>query len=195
MRAAYVNAAVPDTATILGKPLLPFSLGHQILLERFDSAYSIFSTEPKTFADLILSVFICSQTYERALAALASPWRTLRFRLWGIRCGKKWNPLTTARSFESYIASGTQTPNFAATESGGSQPGSPFPQWVKVNLMAHLGLSETEALNKPYSLAVWDYLTYWESQGKGQIVTDDFDRDVEAAVAAHHRIMAKLQKN
>ena len=66
----YYQAAVPDGWQILGVKLRPLSLGHLILLKRYGSAFVVGGIP--TEADLVLSVLICSRTYEEALELVES---------------------------------------------------------------------------------------------------------------------------
>ena len=66
----FYQAAVPDGWQILGVRLKPLSLGHLILLHRYESAFVVGGIP--TEADLVLSVLICSRTYEDAIDLVES---------------------------------------------------------------------------------------------------------------------------
>jgi hypothetical protein len=57
----FYQAAVPDGWQILGVRLKPLSLGHLILLHRYESAFVVGGLP--TPADLVMSVLICSRTF------------------------------------------------------------------------------------------------------------------------------------
>ena len=66
----YYQAAVPDGWQVLGVKLRPLSLGHLILLKRYGSAFVVGGIP--TEADLVLSVLICSRTYEDGVELVES---------------------------------------------------------------------------------------------------------------------------
>ena len=86
MERDYHAAALPEPFTILGQRLTPFSLGHLLLLRRFDNAFVIPGGVP-TIDDLAFAVFVCSQTFEEATEAIAEPDVHKRIEEWGRNLG------------------------------------------------------------------------------------------------------------
>ena len=71
---------------------------------------------------------------------------------------------------------GLSGPKLGTKEGGGKSFGAPPEQTVKVGLMSQLGLSETEVLNRPFSLCLWDMATLAEMNGTLKIYSQ---RDAE----------------
>lgn len=176
MNAAYLTAAIPEPFTILGRRLKPYSLGHELLFQRFDVNFSNESSKAPWHDDLILGTLLCSHDYAGALSALTSSWLPLRLRLWAYRCGK-FDVKEKVQMFATYVADATRLPLYDSLREPDPDkpvimPGSPSVQSIKVTLMSEFGLSEIEALNTPYSLAIWNYLTFQENRGYVHIVTE-----------------------
>jgi len=175
--AAYVQAAIPEPYRVLGKRLKPFCLGHQLLLERFGCSFA--SGGPHGFADLILGVFICSQTYEQALESLNSRWVLLRVKLWGL-FWRRFDYIEKIKLFDLYVSEAKQQPQFWI-EREGRESNIPFNQFLKSKLMQELGMGESEALNTPYQSAIWNFCTWLESEGAIRLFSE---RDIALIEAA-----------
>lgn len=199
MDAAYLKAAVPEPFTILGKALKPFSLGHEILFQRFGNRFSIendITSNPAQIDDLLLGVYICARRYVNTptLDGFRVPFRVrMAGRIFGERYFSK-----ALERFGDYIKSHTSIPDFYTKSKGDDDAiqeiGAPTIQSVKVSLMSNLGLSEDEALNTQVSLAFWNHLTWLEGQGGIQIIDEaEMKRQEEARIMAEEneaRLMA-----
>ena len=176
MSAAYLQAAIPQPFTVLGRKLKPFTLGHQLLLEYFGSGFALGSDESPTYEDLLISVFLCSYSYEDALKKLESRWLVLQLKLWSWFCGN-FDVGEAIEFFQRYIGAHTKEPDFWVTQkSGPSHSGIPFIQFLKVKLEQELGYTEQQALDTPYQIAVWNYLTFLEHKGVIRFFnSEDFD--------------------
>ena len=69
-------------------------------------------------------------------------------------------------------------PKYWYEDSGGDtrKIGAPFTQSIKVRLMRSFSLSESETLNRPLGLCVWDVATLMEQDGVIKINTKADDR-------------------
>lgn len=171
---------------MLGVRLRPLSLGHLILLHRYESAFVNGGLPSPT--DLVMSVLICSRSYEDGLDLIESGQfkreaKKLEkaLRLCGdvkARCG--W--------FCDYLEEGLDGPKLWTKESGGPSLGAPPEQIVKVALMSKLGLSETEVLNRPFSLCLWDMATLAEMNGTLKIFSKA-DEDLQEQVRELEKAM------
>lgn len=186
MNAAFLTAAIPEPFTILGRNLKPFSLGHELLFQRFGVNFSVESKDAPRYEDLILGVLLCSQEFDQALLSLQSRWLPLRLKLWAWRCGK-FDVAKKMRLFHDYISEATKLPEYRQLREEGDpiKTGAPFVQTLKIYLMEKFGLNSAEALDTPYSLAVWDYFTSQENAGAIHIVTEE-DRIEEARIKAEY---------
>lgn len=194
MDAAYLEAAIPEPFTVLGKRLKPFCLGHEILFQRFKNRFSVESEEPPQIEDLLTGVFICSQRYSKdvSLDYFSVP---LRVKLYARLFGPSYLGRAFAL-FSNYIASHTALPHFDSVEDDGKREpmGAPTVQVVKVSLMGNLGLSEDEALNTPFGLAFWNHLSWAEMQGHIKIIDEEEMAKIEAAKAFESQVEEMREK-
>ncbi len=186
LRGFYQAAVAPDGWQILGVRLRPLSLGHLILLHRYESAF-VTGGLPSP-ADLVMSVLICSRTYEDALDLIESGQfkrETKKLEKALRLCGD-----VKARSswFCDYLEEGLSGPRLWTKEGGGQNLGAPPEQVVKVALMSKLGLSETEVLNRPFSLSLWDIATLAEMNGTLKIYSQR-DADMQEQVRELEKAM------
>lgn len=199
---AFYLAAVPEPWTILGLKLRPFSLGHIILLHRIESAFV--TAGIPTYDDLALSVFICSRTYEEALAAFddkglgrfMSAWaRALtggdKWAVrWGWRKGKVIDLASNCRDFANYISAHSKIPSYDFNPADFSQMDCPEVQLVKVRLMREMHFTESELLNRCWALCLWDYVTLQASEGKVKMIAAQAKED---ALSIANELLAKIQ--
>lgn len=184
MDAAYLKAAHPRPFRIFGKKLMPFSLGHELLFQKFGNKFSIESKEDPSIHDLMTGVFLCSRPYspDVSLEDFKIPFAA---RFWGWILGRAY--INRAYSaFAEYIAEHTEIPEFYAKDSPKQNTGTPTIHAVKISLEEHLHRPTMEAWNTSFSLAFWDHLAWLESQGAIQIV-DEADRKRQA----HAKAMAE----
>jgi len=180
----YLKAAFPDPFTVLGKRLHPFSLGHALLLRRFEC-------DPvETLDQLIRAVIICSRPAARVLEAFDDPRLNWKLKWWSFRL-RRLDRKRSKRSaehrsaptikdrialFHEYIACHTGNgPRVLESEEFGTggPSGAPFLQHLRTTLISRLHYSPAEAMDAPYSLALWDYYTYWENEGRADIHSEE----------------------
>jgi len=176
----YLTAAIPEAVQVFGVLLRPFSLGHHLILSRFESP--VISGGEAGIDDVLFAVWVCGHRYEDAIESFASGriWRELkrwkrvmrRRQWWGLR------PLTLAQFmkssqlFSEYVAAACKSPNLHSGDKGASV-GSPTMQVLRVTLQRELHLSDTEVLNRPLSQCWWDMATLVELNGKGKVIDRD----------------------
>lgn len=173
----FYQAAIPEPYTILGLRLRPYSLGHIILLHWVKSAF-VLGTKPG-MEDLVTSVFICTQTYEEAIRALDNP-KLPKFMLrWERKIGRFDFDLK-AKEFADYILAHSKAPLFKLEE-GKTRPNAcPLVQSVKIALLSETNLTETEILNRCWSLCLWDFITLLCRTGKVDIMDGVALQDAQA---------------
>lgn len=209
MNRAYYSAVIPEPVLVLGLPLLPLSLGHLILLNRMESAFVI-GGQP-TFQDLAVSVAICAQRYEDALASLSDPdlptfmhrWheKLVGNDRWSVRLGLR--PARTidfekeCSAFIDYLKLNQSGPPVAKDPRAWKPLTFPEEQLVKVRLMRDLHLTETEALNRSWLLCLWDYDVLSVIDGHCDIVDDEMRSAIheaqDVARALHERFAERRQ--
>lgn len=187
MELDYLQAAFPERFRLLGRPLRPFSLGHLHLLRWLGNAYVQADGKPGP-GDLIQGVFVCSRSYEDALAALEAPGLQLRLRLWGWSCGKRFSMSEKMRVFGRYIEEGSQPPDLHENDGDGRHPGAPLIQRVRVRLMTQFGMSYSAAMNYPWRLALHDYFAGYEMEERAKLL----NKDEAETVDEHEKLWAQL---
>jgi len=203
MDAAYLRAVVPEPFRVLGLKLEPFSIGHYLLLHRFDVAF-VTGVEPN-IGDLFLGVWICAHSWEENNALLDSSrfWEdmaTWRGQVYGrgllgwvrprkVDLGEK------TKLFLDYVEQGLRWPKFFYEDQQASATaGAPFVQTVKVVLMKEVGLSESDVLNRPMALCLWDYITLGELNGKVQIYNEAEHQAMQSGADAFDAAYRKLKE-
>jgi hypothetical protein len=159
--AQFYRAARPEPPRIIGLQLRPYSLGHHITLHAYDSSF-LFHDTPR-FYDLILGVFICSQTWG-GWNDWRSSWKLPVFlKLWGW-CFRKFDVRVEAAKFTKYIADGCECPEVAIPADARTLSGA-WESRLKLFLVRRLRLSAEEAMDYPLALAWQEYCAFGESEG------------------------------
>ena len=179
---AYHMAAVPEPVTALGKKLLPYSLGHRLLLEREKSCFV--NGGEISFADLVYAIFICSNTFDGAIKALQSPLTYWRIKFWGfcvflaVRFGGK-NLAQSFAHFAEYVSAGSRPPVFSVKESDAEPIKCPEVSLVKVYLQSRLGYSNAEVMNLPWGQAMWEYSIHAALEGNCKLLDEETQSEIE----------------
>lgn len=175
MDAEFYRAALPEPFTILGVRLRPFSLGHAILFTRFDVQFLQDDARPLE-SDFILGLILCACRYEQAVEVFEDPDFDKTVRKW--RRKTKGVDLDKAISlFYDYLNVHIGfLPFFCRPDGISATIEAPFEQVVRVTLMSKMHRTETDVMNMPYGLAVWDYVTLKAIEGNITIL----DRPAEA---------------
>lgn len=167
MAKEYHEAAIPEPVTVLGIRLRPFSIGHAMLLRRFEA-------EGADVASLIFGILVCARDYHGALALLASPLRLsiecwklgLRLRISGA------NIIEALNVFRSYIKEGGDYIEFYDDGKERKRIAAPPVAIVKVFLQRELGVSETDALNMPLGKAISEMMIARAMSGECELIDE-----------------------
>lgn len=155
-------AANPEPYQILGLKLKPFCLGHCEHMERHGVVFASGETADATLPDLLLGVFICSQSYEQFSRFIERPKWADEIKRWGAKCGE-FDAAAKLKLFSDYMRNGSQQP-VVIFEQDGKTSGAHWIQCVKISLM-QAGYSETRAMNMPLSQALADFFKIAENNG------------------------------
>ena len=178
MTEKYLEAVIPDPVRIFGLRLRPFSLGHLLLLDRLGSPYVRGGNIG--LDDLLLAVWICSRGIDANIELLDSAqlwaqvkkWkRAVQRSRWLMRLfGKRFDIASRFVAFHNYIRNGQEIPKYFFESGKFSQSmGAPWMQTVRVRAMRELHYGQTEVLDMPLSLLLWDYVTLSELDGNVRI--------------------------
>lgn len=197
MEADYLKSAIPEPVTILGQRLQPFSLGHNLILRRFDNAF-VAERKPE-LADLLFAVLICAQDYRSALTSLRDGIPVKRWfgskrasyadfiGQWIASLGP-FDFIAKAIEFQGYIAAASTCPDLKQPDGETRRLGAPFIERVQIVLQGRLGYSPDEALNLPWAEAIHHYFAYWELEDRCAFITEE-EYEAQAEVK---RILAEI---
>lgn len=158
--ALYFEALFPAQAISLGLPLEPFSIGHYAILHREKSPFVTGAFVD--YEDLFKAVWICA---DRATRQQRLTW--LKQWAW-LRRAEKMNWEKELAAFRVYFTAGTKEP-LVRPLGNGRIPGTPWLMRLKNFLVQQRSKTESDALDFPYALAVWEYLSYCEGEGGCEI--------------------------
>jgi len=198
---SYYEAALPEPFTILGLRLRPLSMGHLIILNRIGSPF-VCDTEKLTgLGDLAVACLICSKTYQEGAALLSDTDLPVALYRWGRRLTKPhwWSKRREIdlqekfSLFADYIKSATEIPEHYWTQDGGSSVEAPMAQTVKVQLLMKTSLTESELLDRPWRLCLWDMLTIRAMEGQLRFI--DGIEEAQAQANAFAEAMKEREGN
>lgn len=188
MSASYAKAAIPEPHTILGQRLRPFSLGHYLILSRFDSPFLAENGAAIDRNDLIFAVMVCAMDYQEFFDFMQSPKHEEKIRAWGNAVGL-FDVEAKIMAFHAYLLSGMKAPKFWDEGEGKPKPsGTHWSQSMILTLTGKLGYTHREVLNCPLTKAISDYLRHHEEQGAVRIMTDEeiaLVESIKSQEAAH----------
>lgn len=180
----YAQAAIPEPYRILGLRLRPFSLGHWLLMQRFQCAFA--EGNDPSHGDLLTGVLICSMRYQEFLDFIEQKNFRKQIIKWGKRVGML-DLQDRAELFKKYLSDSLSEPAYIELRPGGDGVGD-WAQNLKITLMTRLGYSEGEVLDMPLSKALADYYKLAESDGFLRLLTAEDLADQKA----NDEAMAKL---
>lgn len=163
----YAQATIPEPYRILGLRLRPFSLGHWLLMQRFNCAF--IGTEATDKSDLLTGVLICSMRYQEFLQFIEQKDFHKQIIKWGKRVGML-DLDDRGKLFQTYLKDSLSEPAYVELRPGGDGVGD-WAQNLKITLMTRLGYTELEALDMPLSKALADYYKLAESDGFLRLLT------------------------
>jgi hypothetical protein len=143
--ADILNTTAPPCPIVMGLRLVPYSVGHSLVLHRMESPLVIGGDV--TRADLMQAVLVCSQPVHEALKAMRSPLRGIAIRLWA----RKTKALSFDAEFEKWNAwmAGQSTAPEILTKPGKTrQLSMPWPERMLACCM-DIGLREDTVLAMP----------------------------------------------
>ena len=143
--AEILNATAEPCPIVMGLRLVPYSVGHSLVLHRLQSPLVVGGEVSK--ADLMHGVLICSQPVLESLKAMRSPFRGLMFKLWA----KKTSALSFDSEFEkwnAWMASQSTAPEILTKPGLKRSLSMPWPERMLACCL-DLGLNEETVLSMP----------------------------------------------
>lgn len=151
----------PPRVRCIGVEMIPFSLGHLLLLRRMRNRFV--TGEIPVFEDLVSAAFICAHTWEENRKLWRSPLRRwLLLKTWGLLAGK-FDILENIVAMKAYVSVSERTPE-QRKGAGGSRE--IFAEWETrlFNFLLSIGYSESEALNLTLCRANLMFCAHLESE-------------------------------
>ncbi len=182
----YAKACNPDPRKVIGVSLRPFCIGHAILLQSVDSPFVSASGKFTTIPDLLLAVWICSQSFDRASGqmntALGWRWKFKSF-VAGLVLALNWKVFSErVAQFESYLAAQNENAPHVWNDSKMTRASTaPGLLLLKRDLVARCGFTESEALNMPLAKAKWERAAWMEAEGACDFRTDQDEQLLKMA--------------
>lgn len=198
----FYRAFIPDSFCVLGKKLLPLSLGHLIILNRIGSPFVVQSDDPADVGDLGVAVWVCSRNYRDGCDFIASDDKESTLYKWGSRlrrnplffwCQRRINWEEAFAVFKDYIEQGTNCPVWGIEENekrGSYQIDTSPYQIVRSELLHCTSMTDEEILDRPWSVCLWDFISIRAMEGQLRM----YDRHtVDDAQRKANEIQARLE--
>jgi len=171
----------PPRVRVLGVELLPFTLGHSLVLRFLGSSF--LGDEPLV-GDLAVTAFVCAHTWDENQKRLRSPrYSATMLRLWGVMTRQQDKKAATT-VLHRYVQEQMEIPETKRQRGGGVKY--LLSEW-ETRVFAHLrtlGYSDSEALDMPLARAqvlfVWQLESSDAMQFKArhELARDGYVRDL-----------------
>lgn len=159
----------PQAPVVLGVRLVPYTVGHAIVLQRLRSPYVLGGEI--TPSDLAEAVLVCSQPPLESIRSIKSIWRDLVLWLWGKRI-ERMNLVVESDKFQLWLKEQSTAPE-VLMESGSKPktPAMPWPERVLVGCL-NIGIAPDDAIQMPLGDAERLILAHAEMMGQVQLWDD-----------------------
>jgi len=159
----------PLAPTVLGVRLVPYTVGHAIVLQRLRSPYVLGGEI--TPSDLVEAVLVCSQSPLESIKSIKSFWRDAILWLWGKRIAKM-NLMVESDKFQLWLKEQSTAPEVLVEAGAKSKrPAMPWPERVLVGCVS-LGIDADKALQIPIGDAERLILAHAEMHGQVDLWDD-----------------------
>lgn len=160
----------PQAPLVLGVQLVPYTLGHAIVLQRLRSPYVLGGQI--TPSDLVEAVVVCSQPPLESIKSIKSVWRDLALWLWGKRIARL-DLLKESQTFQLWLNEQSTAPE-VLMESGkqSKRPAMPWPERVLVGCV-NIGIDADDAIKLPIGDAERLILAHAEMHGQAELWDDN----------------------
>ncbi len=195
----YAKTVIPEPYTILGVKLHPLSLGHLILMKRFNCAFGADEIDRSgTLLDLLIAIAICGRKYEEFIEWFANEkerddWLNKWYKSITKEAKKNehWYLVNKFSMFNMYRKENISIPLYFEGEENENdrESGAHWIQNVISTLTMKGRCSEKEVMDIPVSKALADYFKILENEGR---ITLMQDWELEAAEKAEKEAKEKV---
>lgn len=191
------RVVITETPTILGIKLLPFSLGHSMLLKRHGSIFISGGFEglknSELITELIFAALVCSVTYDdfqkevhtgqfqnelnkyidclnQSLGTKQNRWK----RLFRIPIKSPVNIIMEVVKFTTYLIQGSEVQKYNTVEKDTvSNNPAEFEESILNTLMTECNWTRNDVLNLPYTETLAAYMLFAHKQGVINLVSKE----------------------
>ena len=159
----------PQAPIVLGVRLVPYTVGHAIVLQRLGSPFVMGGEiQPE---NLVEAVTVCSQSPLESIKSIKSRWSGLMLWLWGKRI-QQMDLIVECDKFQLWLKEQSTAPE-VLMESGSKSktPAMPWPERVLVGCL-NIGIAPDDAIQMPLGDAERLILAHAEMMGHVQLWDD-----------------------
>lgn len=181
---SFADRIFSPTPEILGLKLLPFTLGHSILLKSANSKFVVGGlkdcTLQETITELVFAILVCSVSYQEFKDEVQSGTLPLFLKQYAedllkqVKKVKEFNIFDKVNSFVLYLQRGTSTALFYNKESN-DDVSKPNPieleESIIATLMSECNFTRDECLNLPLTETLASFLIYAHKQGAIELIS------------------------
>jgi len=167
--AKILSETGPQAPVVLGVRLVPYTVGHAIVLQRLRSPFVIGGEVAPT--DLVEAVTVCSQSPLESIRSIKSRCSGLVLWLWGKRI-ERMNLIVESNKFQLWLKEQSTAPEvLMEAGSKSKRPAMPWPERVLVGCL-NIGIAPDDAIQMPLGDAERLILAHAEMMGQVQLWDD-----------------------
>lgn len=169
----------PQAPKVLGVRLVPYTIGHALILQRLGSPY-VFGGEIKP-NDLAEAVIVCSQSPFDSIKTIKSPFKNLLLILWGFKISKM-DLVEESKIFRAWIDAQSTAPEVLMESGSRKRLAIPWPERLLIALSS-LGIDGNDGIEMPIGDAERLVLAHAEMSGKVDLWSDDFESMYQSRIS------------
>ena len=170
--ADILNATAKPCPVVLGLRLVPFTVGHAIMLHRMGSPFVLGG--PVDANQLVEAAIVCSQSASESAKTMASVFHWVPLRLMRRKVAKA-NLVKECETMQEWVAAQSDCPEVLREPGSRSRkPAMPWPERILVGLI-NIGFSENTVMTMPVIDAERLFLTHAEMNGQVELWNDQQD--------------------
>jgi len=159
----------PQAPVVLGVRLVPYTVGHAIVLQRLGSPFVMGGEINPT--DLVEAVTVCSQSPLESIKSIKSRFSGLMLWMWGKRI-ERMNALVESDKFQLWLKEQSTAPEVLMEAGSKSKtPAMPWPERVLVGCL-NIGIATDDAIQMPLGDAERLILAHAEMMGHVELWDD-----------------------
>lgn len=170
--ADILNATSKPCPIVMGLRLVPFSVGHALLLHRMGSPF-VYGGNASA-QDLVEVAVVCSQPIYESVKTMRSWLRWLPLRIMRQKV-KQADLLKESKAVQKWIEDQSDCPEVLRRPGSGQRSATmPWPERILVGLV-NIGFNETTVINMPVIDAERLFLTHAEMNGQVELWSNEQD--------------------